>query len=266
MSNQGNVAELIDGETHHAYMWNEKNMHYYTNNSGGSVTSGDVVVLDTSGAERFKTSTTPGDVAVLGVIPQKDDVNGTAADQTIANGAAGAVQFAGDVAKINVDAATAIGNYLIASGTAKKAHPVAAWQVGVFAVATSASAGAGTVSAKLFPALNVVHAGLADKGTNAHAAIDTHLAATAAAHGLPASVNFFGNRTAAGAFVQYGYVASISDGGVVNFPFAFPTACDVVFLAPISNVLTIGPESLDTGHFHVRCTGAGAIYWIAIGH
>ncbi len=152
MTTQGNVAELIDGETHHAHMWNEKNMHYWTNKSGSSVTSGDVVIQDTTNAEAFKTTSSQGDVKVAGVIPQKDDVNGTAADQTIADNTAGMVQFVGDISKVNVDGATAIGDCLVASATAKKAHSVgAAWQPGVFARATSSSAGPGTVSAWLFP-------------------------------------------------------------------------------------------------------------------
>ncbi len=152
MSTQGNVAELIDGETHHAHMWNEKNMHYWTNKSGGSLTSGDVVVQDTTTTEAFKTTTSQGDVKVAGVIPQKDDVNGTAADQTIADNASGMIQFIGDIARVNVDGATAIWDYLVASATAEKAHSVGAtWQPGVFARATSASAGPGTVSAWLFP-------------------------------------------------------------------------------------------------------------------
>lgn len=152
MSTPGNVAELVDGETHHAHMWNEKNMHYWTNKSGASLSSGDVVVQDTTNAKAFKTTSSLGDIRVAGVIPQKDDVNGSAADQTIAENAAGMVQFIGDVAKVNVDGATAIGDYLVASATTKKAHSVGTtWQPGVFARATSACAGPGTVSAWLFP-------------------------------------------------------------------------------------------------------------------
>lgn len=151
MSIQGNVAVMSDGGTHHGWVWNEKNMVYRQNKSGGNLVTGDVVIDDTTNAKGMTITTTPGNARILGIVPQVEAADGTVADQAIAANGWGYVQFTGDVAKVSVDGATAIGNFLIASATAKKAMPLAAWQTGVFGVATSASAGAGTVSARLLP-------------------------------------------------------------------------------------------------------------------
>ncbi len=151
MSEVGNVAALVDGQTHHAFMWNEKNMVYAVNKSGGARTSGEVVIRDTGNADGFTRTTTVGDIKVLGVIPQIDDVNGLAGTQTIPDNGSGFVQTLGNIDAVQVTAATAIGQYLIASATAGKADPTSVYRSGVFAIATSASAGAGTVSALLIP-------------------------------------------------------------------------------------------------------------------
>ncbi len=179
MSIQGNVAELVDGETHHAWMWNDKNMLYWTNKSGVDVASGAVVIRHDAIGSAFNVTTTEGATSVAGVIPQKDDVNGVAADQAIANDAAGTVQFAGAISKVRVTGPVNVGAYLVTATDAGRAKGVSAYQPGVFGVATSAAGpGAGAVSAILFPAQHGVadHAQLSNKGTATHADLDAMMA------------------------------------------------------------------------------------------
>lgn len=182
MSIQGNVAAVVDGETHHGYMWNEKNMLYLANTSGGSLASGAVVVADAASDNAFKTTTTQDDQSVLGVIPQIDNVSGTAGTQTIANAASGYVQFASYITTVNVQGNVTRGHYLRTSATAGRAEDAGATPTkGSFAIATTGYAGgaAGTVSVVM---LTRSMAGISDHtlltniGTNTHAQIDSALA------------------------------------------------------------------------------------------
>ena len=108
-----------------------------TNKSGAERSAGEVVIQDTGNDSAFTTTTTEADEKVIGVVVE-----------TIANDASGLVQRAG-ACTVNVDGATARGNWLVASTTAGKATPKATFQQGTFAVALTASAGAGTVTALL---------------------------------------------------------------------------------------------------------------------
>lgn len=132
-----------------------------TNKSGGSVVTGDVLVLDESTAESFKTTTTQGDLSPVFVVPYDLDFDGLEVSKTIAVDEIGYVWTPGSpyVSVINCDTtAVAIGDYLVTSSTAKKAHgsginvddtqPV---PVGAFAIAFTAKAGGsnGTVKAML---------------------------------------------------------------------------------------------------------------------
>jgi len=110
-----------------------------TNKSGGGVVEGDVVVADITTDASFATTTEEGDCAVLGV-----------AAETIANNAEGRVLVGGYAAVVAVDAATARGDKLKTSTVAGDATPTAIFESGVFAVALSATVGAGTVEAVLF--------------------------------------------------------------------------------------------------------------------
>lgn len=159
MSLIDNVVALINGQTRYAWHVNAKDMLYWINKSGGDLVSGDVVVQDTSYDKAFKSTTTVGDLTVVGVIPQIDDVDGNAGTQTIAHNGYGWIQTEGDIATVTVDGATNVGDYLIASGTAKKATPVGYPARGAFAIATTLSLGAGTVKARLIPILLIAPSG-----------------------------------------------------------------------------------------------------------
>lgn len=108
-----------------------------TNRSGGAVVAGDVVVLDTANDSAFTTTATEGSASVLGV-----------AQESIASLATGKVQVLG-IASVNTNAATARGNRLATSTTAKQARPSAAASSGDFAVALVATGAAGLVTALL---------------------------------------------------------------------------------------------------------------------
>lgn len=119
------TASLIGGEL--AYLNTVHEFHGYnsgetewsvfpqvrrlTNKSGGGVVRGDVIVIDTTTAKSFMTTTTAAQAGIIGV-----------ALDTIASNAVGPVQFYGYV-PVNVTGATAIGDFLQTSATAKKADP-----------------------------------------------------------------------------------------------------------------------------------------------
>ncbi len=171
MSAYGNVTQLVTGEPRYAMDVNEKNMAYLTNKSGGDLSTGAVVVIDAANDSAFKTTTTQDDPAVLGVIPQKDNTSRIASSQTIANNAAGYVQFAGTIAAVNVQGNVARGHYLRCSTTAGRAEDAGTTPTkGSFAIAVTAysGGGAGQVAAILLSKQ--------DAGTNTHAQIDTHIA------------------------------------------------------------------------------------------
>ena len=111
----------------------------YTNQSGTTRAVGDVVIIDTANNNSFTTTTSAGNIKVLGVV-----------GESIAVGAAGKVITGGFCTTLAVDAATARGNFLKTSATATKATPTAAAVGGSFAMALSSTAGAGTVSAFVF--------------------------------------------------------------------------------------------------------------------
>ena len=110
-----------------------------TNKSGSQVTAGDVVVAYTSTDNAFATTTTGANVKVVGVV-----------QETIADAAAGIVKHYG-TSTVKVTAATSRGDWLVTSTTAGKAAPSAAATPpsGAFAIALTASVGAGTITAAL---------------------------------------------------------------------------------------------------------------------
>lgn len=84
----------------------------FYNKSGGAVAEGDAVILDNANERAFKTTTTPGSFAALGI-----------AKETIASDALGALATtSGEVAIVNCDStAVSIGDYLKTSATSKLA-------------------------------------------------------------------------------------------------------------------------------------------------
>ena len=109
-----------------------------TNKSGGAVAQYDVVIVGTATDNSFITTTTAGNVNVIGV-----------AQEAIADNASGDVLPPSALTTVNIKAGVTIvrGDYLITSTVAGKADRSAAYTDGAFARALTA--GTGTVSAIL---------------------------------------------------------------------------------------------------------------------
>ncbi len=153
---------------------NACNCLYLENNSGGSVTSGDVGFIGTGG--KFSVGSAEGLKEVIVVVATNHDDTA----QTIAAAEFGWFQVVARCPKVNVDAATAIGDWLVTSTTTKSAHPdsSALPPQGTFAMALWTTGGAGSVEAMLLPGF-----GWTD---------DEHRATTAAVHGLATDVELVG--------------------------------------------------------------------------
>jgi len=119
-----NVLKTYDGTD-----WQPNARGYlYTNQSGGTVAAGALVVLDTSNAQSFTTTTTVNDTDAFGFT-----IGSTAA------AAKGIVITEGIILVANVTGSTSIGDYLFASTTAAKADPSATLASGAVARALTAS-------------------------------------------------------------------------------------------------------------------------------
>lgn len=139
-----------------------------TNRSGGALNDGDVVIVDIANDESFTTTVVAGSLLVMGVV-QED----------IANLAAGRVLVEGYAAVVEVNDATARGDFLKTSTVATRATSQATMDAGVFAKALSSTVGAGQVSAELFG----VDSGAGGGGGGA----TIHTSAYAAPPGAPAA-------------------------------------------------------------------------------
>lgn len=93
-----------------------------TNQSGGALTAGDVVIIDTGNASAVTTTTSAGDTDILGVV-----IIGGADQADVV------VQTGGYVAAVTVDGSTSIGDFLRTSTTVKKANPQSSFVAGAFA-------------------------------------------------------------------------------------------------------------------------------------
>jgi hypothetical protein len=101
-----------------------------TNRTGGAVSEGDVVIVDTANAIAFDSTVVEGQSAeCVGVVLED-----------IANGASGRVAVGGEVAQVNLDGAAAIGDWLKTDGVALQGTPQAAPGAGCFGQALEASA------------------------------------------------------------------------------------------------------------------------------
>jgi hypothetical protein len=92
-----------------------------TNKSGGELVKGDVVIVDTSNDHAITTTTTGASTAVIGVVMEWIDINGS-----------GRVQFAGYAGLVNVPASVTRGHYLQTHTVAKQATGNATRRAGSF--------------------------------------------------------------------------------------------------------------------------------------
>lgn len=116
----------------------EARFNWLTNRSGGSVAYGDVVVWDTSNDDSFTTTTVEGNVNVCGVVAKYEETGA----QALADAATGWVRYNGLCASVNIDETANLGDWLVTSSTAKKAHPISGTvaPVGAFGLVTVAGA------------------------------------------------------------------------------------------------------------------------------
>jgi hypothetical protein len=136
----------------------------------------------------------------------------------------------------------------------------------------TASAGTGGV---------VPHGNLSNVGTNTHAQLDSHVAANANVHGLPASVGVLGDRTGGGHWVQYAGSSTSATGAAfagfanirdqaVTFPVAF-SATPVTLVTGVNTVpcaiTTVSSTGFTARQFDASGAGSAAIifHWLAVG-
>lgn len=125
-----------------------------TNKSGGACAEGEVVVVDETADDAFTTTNVEGKKEVVGVVAE-----------AIADDAEGRVICSGYAPVVEVDAATARGDWLKTADTDPgKATPTGDVAEGSFAIALSAVGGAGQVSAFIFPGGSAVLGGSAPAG------------------------------------------------------------------------------------------------------
>lgn len=135
---KGKSGFIHTGDPVWHYHADEARFHWLTNQSGGSVEYGDVVIWDTGNDDSFTTTAIEGNVNVCGVVGEYE----TSGAQALSDGDTGWVRYNGLCAKVNVDEAASLGDWLITSGTTKKAHPVAGTVAppGAFGLVTVAGA------------------------------------------------------------------------------------------------------------------------------
>lgn len=189
-----------------------------TNKSGGSIAAGDVVVVDTTTAGSFTTSTVGSDITVLGV-----------AMQSIANNADGVIALAGArVLNVAVDGTVTKGQFLKTSTVAKQATPTSTGDTGVFAIALSSRSGAGALDEVLLIGTNVTSAGLsAASQAEMEAASSTTKAVTPGRtqyHPGVAKAWVTFNGTGTVAITASHNVSSITDNGLGDYTVNFTTA------------------------------------------
>jgi len=120
-----------------------------TNKSGGACAEGEVVVVDETTDDAFTTTNDEGKKEVVGIVAE-----------AIANNAEGRIICSGYAPVLEVDAATARGDWLKTADTDPgKATPTADPAEGSFAIALSAVGAAGQVSAFVFPGGSAILAG-----------------------------------------------------------------------------------------------------------
>lgn len=130
-----------------------------TNQSGGSVIAGDVVIISTANDESFTTTTSAA---------YNSTRVGVALD-SIASSASGRVLLEGYAPLVNVSASATRGHYLLTHTVAKQATSQAGYAAGAFGQIIKAGT---TPSAVIFPVAQIGSAGVTRSGSTT----DGHLA------------------------------------------------------------------------------------------
>lgn len=242
---------------------NRATMLYLENDTGGSLTSGDVGFVDSDG--KVSTTTSQGLQALIVVVATNEDDTA----QTIAAGSSGWFQIGQHCPDVAVDGATSIGDWLLTSTTEKKATPDSGSEpaTGTFGVAITAAAGAGSVEAVLWQ-------GLGWGGV--------HAATTSGVHGQVSGSHVVGTKTAAAYRFEGGTKEMGPAGGTcvtdtVTFANAFSATPIVVASWDVSEDAKSAHDihyeitSISTTGFTIRfCEdGGGAVtatvQWLAYG-
>ena len=115
---KGKSGFVTTGEVYQSWHVNEGKLLWLT--AAAAATTGDVLVLDTSGQAQAKATTTEGALEPVCVVALDDP----GATQGIATGVEGWFQAWGRCAKVNLMSAATTGDWLVTSTTSLKAKPV----------------------------------------------------------------------------------------------------------------------------------------------
>lgn len=215
-----------------------------TNKSGGQVVAGDVVIIDTANAGSFTTTTSANNIRVIGVVME-----------TIADNADGVIALPGArVTSLNVDATTAVGDFLATATTATQATPTSTIPSACFAIALASRTGAGLIAEALiinYPAAAATQAEMES------ASLNTVFASPGRVQNHPgvvkAWINFDGTGTPA-VTASYNMDSSITDHAIGQWTVTMTTDFSDTNYCPVGMLEVAAGTNL--GNLMVEAGGA----------